>query len=288
MGMIDSPHFARWINQVSDLGWDLHVFPVYHEPAHALLRGVTVHRPWLQLRPRQLLKGLLKDPFNLSSMRSCFQIPHPNKLKTCSIWPVPVTAPFDRIFAGFRTEPLGESDVTAPLFYGPKTLAKLIKRLKPDLIHSMEFQHAGYLTLKAKELVGSNRFPKWLATNWGSDIYYYRRFADHEQQIRRLLREVDFYSCECERDVELAREMGLIAPSLPVMPNTGGFDLEEIKALRSKVKPADRKIIMVKGYQHFAGRALTALEAVLRCCEVLQGYRVVVFSASNEVRERLE
>ena len=55
-------------------------------------------------------------------------------------------------------------------------------RCRPDLIHSMEFQHSGYLVLRARELYGPG-FPTWLATNWGSDIFYFGRFADHRAQI---------------------------------------------------------------------------------------------------------
>jgi glycosyltransferase involved in cell wall biosynthesis len=152
----------------------------------------------------------------------------------------------------------------------------------------MEFQHAGYNVLRAKEIVGNEKFPKWLATNWGSDIYYYRNFPDHLKQISRLLQSVDYYSCECERDVGLARELGLRAPSLPVLPNSGGFDLDYLSTVRGLLPPSKRKLLMVKGYQHFAGRALTALEAVLKCADVLKDFRIVVFSASVNVRERVE
>ena len=61
-------------------------------------------------------------------------------------------------------------------------LARLIKKLKPDLIHSMEFQHCGYNVLQAREIVGKANFPKWLATNWGSDIFYYRHDPAHNAQ----------------------------------------------------------------------------------------------------------
>ena len=286
--MPDSPHAARWINLIADQGWELHFFPVYLEPAHRLMRGVTIHQPWVKIRPRYFLKELLRNPGGLIGPGSIEQRNIQNTLPTRSIYPFPIVSPLDRILSGFKSAPLGESDVRAPLPFGPHVLARLIRQIKPDLIHSMEFQHAGYNVLRAKELIGSKRFPKWLATNWGSDIFYYRRFPDHHQQITRLLQSVDYYSCECERDVGLAREMGLVGTSMPVLPNTGGFDLNEISDLRTEVRSSARRMIMVKGYQHFAGRALTALDALLTCADVLQDYRIVVFSASTEVYERVE
>lgn len=149
----------------------------------------------------------------------------------------------------------------------------------------MEFQHAGYGVLKAKQNF-SDDFPPWLATNWGSDIYLFRHHPEHRAIIQELLRSIDFYSCECERDVELARELGLTAPTLPVLPNSGGFDLDEIRNLNSG-PTSKRRLIMVKGYQNFAGRAMTALDAVERCRDSLRHYDIVVFSAAYDVRDRV-
>lgn len=288
VAMPDSPHTARWINLIADQGWEIHLFPVYFKPVHELMRGVTIHQPWLKFRPRRLLREFILNPRILLSLGDIEKNLHPNRLPVSAVYPIPVISPLDRFLSGFKSKKLGESDVRAPLPYGPNVLARLIKKIKPDLIHSMEFQHAGYNVLRARDIIGQSRFPKWLATNWGSDIYYYRQFSDHRQQITRLLQSADYYSCECERDVVLAQEMGMTAKPLPVIPNTGGFDIQAIEGIRQLVKPSERRMIMVKGYQHFAGRALTALDAILRCKDILKDYRIVVFSASVEVYARVE
>ena len=129
-------------------------------------------------------------------------------------------------------------------------------------------------------------FPTWLATNWGSDIYYYQRFDGHRRQIRRLLENIDYYSCECERDVKLAREFGLKGKAMRPFPNAGGIDLTLAKELRSRVRTSSRRLLVVKGYQHFAGRALTALDALERCADALRSFDVVLFSVTREVAER--
>ena len=288
VAMADSSHVARWIDLIADENWDLHLFPVYLAPAHSLMRGVRVHEPWLTMHPRRALKQWIKSPRSICSLNKMKQLLSPNSLPVSAVYPIPIVPPLDRILSAFRTMKLGESNVRAPLPFGPRVLARLIKKLKPDLIHSMEFQHAGYNVLRAKEMVGPGKWPKWLATNWGSDIFYYRNFSDHRKQITRLLTSADYYSCECERDVFLAREMGMTAKPLPVFPNTGGFDVEAIATIRGTVKPSTRRIIMVKGYQHFAGRALTALDAIVGCSDLLQEYQIVVFSASEEVIRRVE
>jgi Glycosyl transferases group 1/Glycosyl transferase 4-like len=180
---------------------------------------------------------------------------------------------------------LGESESCAPRLNGPKVLARLVRELKPDLVHSMEFQHCGYLSLRAKELYGEG-FPPWLATNWGSDIFYFQRFLDHRSQIIRLLSSIDFYSCECERDIAIARELGMTCKALPVLPNSGGFNLPHLESLKTGAKASQRTLIMVKGYEHFAGRAMIALDVLEAIAESLEGFEVVMFSVSAEPRKR--
>lgn len=286
VGMVNSPHFARWISQFEGRDYDIHIFPVYFAPPHELLKNVTVHIPWKLLRPRQFLRKLLTDRAQHQGEDFGPGDQLVRSLRFKSVWPIPIIAPFDSKLAHIGGSKLGESGQRSPLMYGPRTLAKVIRTIKPDLIHSMEFQHAGYLVLEAKKYFRRSKFPRWLATNWGSDIYFFRSFADHRLQITRLLSEIDYYSCECERDITIARDLGLTAQVMPVVPNSGGFNISKIKITRSAVKVSDRKLIMVKGYQSFAGRALHALEAIAKCAYEIQDYRVIVFAASPEVRER--
>ncbi len=148
----------------------------------------------------------------------------------------------------------------------------------------MEFQHAGYLVLKTKEIYGPG-FPPWLATNWGSDIFYFRRFDDHAAQLRRLLSGIDYYSCECRRDVGLARELGYRGPVLPILPNSGGFNLNHVCSLREPGPTSRRKVIMVKGHHHFAGRAMTSIKVLETFADRLRNFEIVLFSVSSEPRQ---
>lgn len=283
-----SSHTARWINQIADQDFDIHLFPVNDMLVHPELRGVTVHRPWFVVHPKLVLKSIFRDPKVLFGRLGELEAGlHPNRLPVKAIYPLPVLRLMLPYLNEIKRVQLGESDAMAPAAYGPAVLSRLIRKLKPDLIHSLEFQHCGYIVLRAKELGGED-FPQWLATNWGSDIYYYRHFEKHRSQISRLLRNIDYYSCECVRDVALARELGFAGKVMPVMPNAGGLDISLAKGLRNIQQTSRRRIIMVKGYQHFVGRALTALDAVERCAPALKDYQIVVFSASTEVHERVD
>ena len=286
VAMPDSPHTARWIELIADQGWDLHLFPVNSAKPHDLLRNITLYQPWRTVSLRSGLRNPRNFLASLAKQTQCLS----NNITVKNVYPVPVITMLHCVLSQRKTSPLGESDVCAPLPYGPHVLARVIKQLKPALIHSMEFQHAGYNVLRAKQLIPPQKFPKWLATNWGSDIFYYRQFGDHNQQIKRLLNNIDYYSCECERDITIAQEMGLRAKTMPVFPNTGGFNLDHISTLRQVIEPAARRLIMIKGYQHFAGRALTALDALLTCVDILQerNYQVIIFSPSAELYGRVE
>jgi len=170
--------------------------------------------------------------------------------------------------------------------HGPSALAEVIDRVQPDLIHSMEFQHCAYLVLAARDLMGERGFPPWLATNWGSDIYLFGRDPKHAPMIRRILETADLYSCECHRDVPLAREFGYRGPDLPVLPNSGGMDMAKLARLRKNVPPSQRKKIMVKGYDHFAGRAMIALAVIERFASQLNDYEIILFSVGARPRAR--
>jgi glycosyltransferase involved in cell wall biosynthesis len=86
--------------------------------------------------------------------------------------------------------------------------------------------------------------------------------------------------------VILAREYGLRGEALPVFPNTGGFDLEKCEVLRAPGSISARKIILLKGYQTWAGRALSGLRALARCGDILRkyGYSIAIFSAGSDVK----
>ncbi|HEX4047402.1 MAG TPA: glycosyltransferase [Elusimicrobiota bacterium] len=164
-------------------------------------------------------------------------------------------------------------------------LCRLISKLEPDIVHSLEMQHGAYLTLDAKRRLGPG-FPVWILTNWGSDIQHFGRFAAHAARIREALAGCDYYQCECERDVRLAREFGYKGPVLPVIPNFGGFDLEQVRRLRGPLPPSKRRRIMLKGYQGWAGRALAGLAALEKCAGALAGYEVCVYVSEVSAQAR--
>jgi glycosyltransferase involved in cell wall biosynthesis len=307
--MHDSPHAARWIAMLDGLGFEIHVFPVRASPPHEKLRNLTLHVPFLAgktagSRAQELIAQVLRlarlalgNPTKalIRLKRSFFSSIGlaPNQAMMNRGSAVRIRSfPVDSIIGGtsattelIRLGRENESAETTARLYGPEVLAALIQELKPDLIHSMEFQHSSYLVLAARDhVVGT--FPGWLATNWGSDIFYFGKDPEHARQIRRVCETIDLYSCECHRDLELGRVFGYRGTDLPVLPNSGGMDIEHIVTLRGTVPPSRRKVIMVKGYDHFAGRAMVSLAVLERFAESLRDYTVILFSVGARPRAR--
>jgi len=246
----NSIHTARWISQICDQTLDIHLFSSKdHGKTHENLKNTTVYHSFY-------CKGHVK---NASVILRGFPVLHAE-------W----------VNRGIRYLKKFNPD------YRIKRLKSIIQKIRPDIIHSLAIQDAGYLTLEAKKNF-NGCFPPWIVTNWGSDIYLFGRLAEHEPKIMEVLRTCDYYSCECQRDIKLAHEYGYNGRVFPVFPNTGGFDLESVSKLRQSGMISDRRMIMLKGYQSWAGRALVGLRALERCADLLKGYEVVIYSFVPEV-----
>jgi glycosyltransferase involved in cell wall biosynthesis len=158
-------------------------------------------------------------------------------------------------------------------------LRRCIRKYQPQILHCLEMQGAGYILLKAyRGLKASLRPKRIIVTNWGSDIYWFRQFAQHREKISSLLTIATDYSAECVRDVELAREFGFRGNAFPVFPNSGGLP---DKLFSAPLRPVgERNVILVKGYQGWVGRAVIALRAIEGLSELLNDYQIVVYSAN--------
>lgn len=288
VAMQDSIHTARWINQISTEKYDIYLAAVYGTAPHSQLKNtLKVYYPFRSFVIHKSVE-IIKDIFSLFcnyKLPSGGNVNHNIVLKYSNIMPISMMS-LGKEYS--TTISFGKSNASVIKCFGPKNLVKIIRKIKPDLIHSLEFQLCGYNTLYAKKIYGLSKFPPWIATNWGSDIYYFQNDPEHKKIIQDLLSEIDYYSSECERDVSIARNLGLKKPVMPVMPNTGGINISVADCLRHGTSPSNRKIIMVKGYQHFAGRALIALDAIVACASHLKDYKIILYSTSEEVANKAQ
>lgn len=246
VAMADSIHTVRWIRQLKEQDWDLHLFPCEDGTIHPSLTGVTVH-------------PLLREPTHKVD---------PELRQTGLRWP-------------FRR---GRTRITqllrSRLLTRAAMLGRLVKRLRPDIVHTLEMQRAGYLTLEARGQSELLRTRPWIYSCWGNDIYHFGRQGDHEPLIRRVLESCDFFIADCQRDSALARDYGFRGVDLGCVPVCGGFDVDSMQHFKSG-NASKRRVIAVKGYQSemWGGRSVVALQAVKLCADLLKDYEIVVYSA---------
>ncbi|MGB9688902.1 glycosyltransferase [Thermogutta sp.] len=253
-----SVHTARWMSQLSDEPWELFLFPteLYHiRPETPPVTILDVENRFVIDRPAYVN---LQDRFYTAWGYN---------------WPLR--------WGLYRAEKWARFFV--PEFENQAwRLARAIDRLRPNVVHSFGLHLGGYLTLAARELC-KRPFPIWIATNWGSDLFLFGRMGRHKERLSKVLTSIDYYWCECTRDVELAKAWGVPPRKiLPPVPVAGGFDVEEALLMRQPGPVSARRIIMLKGYQDWAGRALTGIYALRLCRELLQGYEVAIYTGGRD------
>lgn len=250
VAMLWSVHTARWLRQISDLGWEIHLFSSQdYGDVHLEIKNVTVHRSiyWSQ--------KISENQHNHLS-----RIIH-------------------RVWSFLRRNIFYEFVNS----YRERQLTYIINKIKPDIIHSMETQSAGYLVSAVKERY-TYAFPQWVHTLWGSDIYLYGRLTAHKSKITQMLSSINYLVCEGNRDILLCHKLGFNNKKALVLQATGGFNINFCTSLRSKtLKTSDRRLIVLKGYQGWAGRSLCGLRALELCADILSGYTIAIYSTNSDV-----
>jgi glycosyltransferase involved in cell wall biosynthesis len=157
-------------------------------------------------------------------------------------------------------------------------LEKIIQDIQPDLIHSFEMHTCSYPILKT---MIKFKHVKWLYSCWGNDLYYNRQIPNDLKTIKKMLLRIDFLHTDCQRDFEIAKSLGFMGDFFGVIPTGGGYDLAFYK--NYSVPFEERKIILIKGYEHLFGRGLNVVKALQIKNDFLKNYEVVVFGAHQEI-----
>ena len=161
-----------------------------------------------------------------------------------------------------------------------KSLSRVIKNDSYDYVHALEIQGAGYLIAQVNsDLLKKS---KVILTNWGSDIYYFQQFQEDKKKIREALSKSDFYSAECERDYNLAKDFGFSGKDLPCIPNAGGFHVSESN---TTVPPSSRKQIIIKGYGGNFGRSDIPISLIPQITASFPNYTFLIYSVTDDVLE---
>lgn len=152
-----------------------------------------------------------------------------------------------------------------------------LNEIQPDVVHSFVL----YLSCKPIfEVMSRYKNIDWLYSAWGNDLFYYRNIASYRRDILEILPEINYMFADCQRDIEIALELGFQGKVLGVFPGGGGYNLQEYNQY---VLPlSDRKIILIKGYQQRFGKAINVIKALIKIKSELNNFEIVVFGADSE------
>jgi hypothetical protein len=250
-----SIHTARWIGQLRDEQWDIHLFPAdgHLHNLHPELRDITVH----------------------AFFRGEAGRAHASVRQTGIPWPFPVLRGRGLVHDLLDAMP-GDSTSEAA------RLAKVIRRIQPDIVHSMELT-GGVLTLAARERLDGH-FPPWVHSSWGSDLFYFGNQPEYSRRVRRMMATCDCLMADCQRELDLAPGFGFTGTTLGVVPAAGGYRIEHMRGLRSEQPASARRLVMLKGRQdEMGGRALVALQALHACARELADYEIAIYTPQDAV-----
>lgn len=243
IGMIDSIHLAKWLSRFEAREIDFEVFPCQ--------AAWNVH---------PILQTLLSKSGS-ANYKLLEPIPRSRSKKIKML-----------ITKGRKSPLLTKSRI--------KKLRKILRNRKFDYIHIQEFQHSGYLFLNARQHFAGN--PKIVLTNWGSDIYFYKKDPDHLIRIRELLEISDQYSAECVRDYMLAQELGFSGENLPAVPTS--FDLSFLKNFPDSFPCLNqRKQLIIKAYGGKIGEGRIAIQVAAKFLEKFSNSEVLLYSLTSDL-----
>ena len=149
IGMVDSIHLARWLSQFVGTNNQIRIFPSSHFR--------FAHNKMYEFEGNDIRLLGLRTFKNLLGYFDSF-----------------VTLRFFGDEVGQRLRML--------------YLKFYVMYYRPNIIHAIEIQHAGYLAASLKR--GSE---KRILTNWGSDIYFFQHIYGHEGRIRESLEWIGCY-----------------------------------------------------------------------------------------------
>ena len=248
IGMLDSIHLARWLDQFKDQGYEFVIFP---------------SKKYKKLHPE--LKKLTDSKFKSSFVLVNHKIP---KF---------ISGYFDYI-SNRIVMTIFRSDLRI------KQLQKVIDKYQFEYIHACEIQGAGYLldSLNSDSLINT----RTILTNWGSDIYFFQEFPEHIKKIKSILSKANYYSAECERDYKLASAYGFTGEFLPCIPNAGGFEVDMVG--KNSVSTSKRSQVLIKGYGGLFGRADLAISLIPEISNRFPNITFHVYSATQDTIAKIK
>jgi len=169
-----------------------------------------------------------------------------------------------------------------------KWLARIIRRWKPDVIHTLGLIPASFFYLRVRRRYELKGFGKWvLQLRGGSDLTLNRFNPELAPRIAEAIRECDQLLSDNEENFKYAFEMGLKEEqitALRTVPGTGGIDIDAL-AKNWQPPPSSRRLILwPKAAESPWAKSLPILEAIKLCWEQIQPCQIHMLATEPEIR----
>lgn len=262
IGMANSAHTVSWINHAR-VACRVFVLSVTEpQPLESL-------RPWIRVRTTADVYRLERSEVGLVSLTDDQREAAASRERGWS----------------YRREPSPAAPDTTAV--SPEDIRTAVNLIQPDVVHSMETQMAGYLTLEARSRHGGS-FPYWLHSNWGSDLFHFLKLPGHLAPLSMLAKLVDGYTAECRRDLALFRKLGFGGEAFGIIPNSGGLAPGLLESSERYQPPSARRTIALKGYHGWSGRANLGLAALALIEQDLEEFEIRVVNPDPPVHQMIE
>ena len=268
---------TTWISALRPFSSEIHVFPLDAGRLPSDLAAVTVHRLFASLRPRLMFRLLTRDPTQLGSFPN-YESHLGNSYNVSFIYPWLLHLELPGRPAARVSRQLRNTGSFAD--FRPYALARLIKRVKPDLVLSVGLEHAAAVTLLARDCFGPE-FPGWLLC--ASDDRRSKKQASQlgSAQMSRIFSSIDFFAYEREADLGTARDCGLTGLALPVnTPSSIRIDLDQL-GYQMPFPPSRRRTILIDCRNARPDSIVAVIDALDSCAETLQNFMTVVAGAEH-------
>ena len=167
-------------------------------------------------------------------------------------------------------------------------LAKIIRQWRPDIIHTLGMDPAGYFYFNARKRYDLGGVGKWvLQLRGGSDLTLSRLDPEVSPRISQVLSECNQLLSDNRENFNFALEMGLKKEKisgLGTVPGTGGIDVTSFsKAWHGR--PSTRRIILwPKAYECPWSKALPVFDAIKLIWDQIQPCKIYMLAMNPEAR----
>jgi glycosyltransferase involved in cell wall biosynthesis len=160
-------------------------------------------------------------------------------------------------------------------------LRRVIREWRPDIIHTLGFEPASYIYLKARKRYGLAGIGRWVAqARGGPDLALNRYSADFLPLMQEVFATCDHFIADNQQNYDFALASGLdqaktANPGMGIVSGPGGLDID---ALRSQwTEPPslrERVIVWPKAYEINTAKAMPVFEAILQAWDRIQPCRI--------------